>query len=116
MKALRALGLLSGLATAVPASAHDIWRQPVVVDAAVWVNPGVYVSQYSGVRRNYPYVGCCLSARENWSLSRPYFAAAGMPPVSVARTYVPRQHVVAEPPAAVDRLHYPGGRPAERFR
>jgi len=116
MKVLRALALLSALAGAVPASAHDVWVQPVVVDEAVWVNPGVYVSQYSAVRRNYPYVGCCLAPRENWSLTRPYFAAAAIAPVRAARTYVPRQHVVNEPPVAVDRLHYPGGKPVERFR
>ncbi len=62
-----------------PASALDAWAWPVVViDNSVWVNPGVYVSQFSGVTRNYPYVGCCLAPYENSSymLRYPSFGLA----------------------------------------
>ena len=86
MKVFRALALVSASLGAMPVSAHEMWVQPVtlVVDSPVWVNPGVYVSQFSAVRRNYPYVGCCLAPRENWSLGRPYYAAEAMPPIRAA--------------------------------
>lgn len=118
MRNCRVLPVLLALLGAVPASAHEVWIEPAtaLVDASVWVNPGVYVSQFSGVHRNYPYVGCCLPARENWSLRRPYYEGWAMHAGRAAHVRVSQRRVAAEPPHMPDRLHYPDGRPIDRFR
>jgi hypothetical protein len=103
MRIASALALALASLASVPASAHDRWARPVVVvDDAVWVNPGVYVSQYSGVTRNYPYVGCCLPAYENWSYMRPYSPAFGSHTSRIALPRYSHRSTAEEPPRAVD--------------
>jgi hypothetical protein len=107
------------LVCTAPAHAHEIWIEPgpAVIDSPVWVNPGVYVSQYSAVTRNYPYVGCCLPPFENWNYARPYASVIGVNSARVV--FEPtRRHprAVEEAPRAIDHLHYPDGRAIERFR
>lgn len=116
MRKLLALVTAASAAAAVPASAHDFWAHPqvVVVRPAVWVNPGVYVSPYSAVTRDYPYVGCCQPAFENWSLRRPYPGWRATK-VRLEHGFVPHRQHIPEPPQAADRLHYPDGRSIERF-
>jgi hypothetical protein len=116
MRTVSALIIALASLPSVSASAHDLWARPVVVvDDAVWVNPGVYVSQYSGVMRNYPYVGCCLPAYENWSYMRPYSPAFGSHTSRIALPRYSRRSAVEEAPRA-DHLRYPDGRAIERFR
>lgn len=108
------------LVCAAPASAHEIWIDPapVVIDIPVWVNPGVYVSQYSAVTRNYPYVGCCLPPIENWNYARPYPSAFAMrtrridfvPALGSAHRRVLRELAAGRPPALSGR------KTIERFR
>ncbi len=109
------------LVCVAPASAHEIWINPapVVIDSPVWVNPGVYVSQYSAVTRNYPYVGCCLPPFENWNYARPYPSAFAVRTgrVDFAPAFASgHRRVLREPPPAIDHLHYPDGKAIERFR
>ena len=113
-----AIATAATLVFAAPASAQGACCQvaPMVVDPGVWVNPGVYVSQYSGVTRNYPYVGCCLPAYENWSYMRPYSPAFGAHTSRVALPRYSQRRAAEEPPHAADNLHYPDGRAIERFR
>ena len=118
MKSLPAALLLAAMALApAAASEHDIWVAPadVLVDSPVWVNPGVYVSQHSAVTRHYPYVGCCLPPYENWSYMRPYLPGADVRTSTIAPLRYSHRPVIAEPPRAVDRLHYPDGKAIERF-
>lgn len=116
MRTLFALALAVAAAQAVPGSAHACCTPPVVVeiDSAVWVNPGVYVSRYSAVTRDYPYVGCCQPAYENWSLARPY---PWMLPARIVseRRFMPHRRAISEPPHQSDHLRYPDGRTIERF-
>jgi len=117
MRTVSALILTFASLASVPASAHDLWARPVVVvDDSAWVNPGVYVSQYSGVTRNYPYVGCCLPAYENWSYMRPYSPAVGTRTSRVAPPRYSQRSAVEEAPRAADHLHYPDGSAIEPFR
>ncbi len=113
-----AIATAATLVFAAPASAQGGCCQvvPVVVDPGVWVNPGVYVSHYSHVTRNYPYVGCCLPAHENWSYARPYtmprelvLSRAALVPVPLSE----RRRLIEA--ATADRLHYPDGRRIDRF-
>jgi hypothetical protein len=125
MKTLSAAALLAWAALEPAAvNAHDVWIAPadvvtpadVLVDRPVWVNPGVYVSQYSGVRRDYPYVGCCVPPFENWSYMRPYPSSFGIRTSTVGPAHYSPRHITAEPPRAADRLNYPDGKAIERFR
>jgi hypothetical protein len=123
MKIGAALLVTLGLLSAMPASAHDVWAEPadvVVLDNPVWVNPGVYVSQYSAVTRNYPYVGCCLPPYENWSYMRPYPSGFGIRAEAIARAPAPVRYshrpTIEEVRRTIDHLHYPDGKAIERFR
>jgi len=115
-----ALAIAATLVCAVPASAQGCCQavpvQVVVENPGVWVNPGVYVSQHSAVTRNYPYVGCCLPAYENWSYMRPYVTSLGIQSSRVALPRYSQRRAAEEPPHAADNLHYPDGRAIERFR
>src|SRR5690349_16034369 len=113
-----AIAIAATLVCAVPASAQAGCCQavvPVVVETGVWVNPGVYVSQYSGVTRNYPYVDCCLSEYENWSYRRPYSPDSRLHTSRIAPPRYSQRRAAEEPPHAPDNLHYPDGSAIERF-
>jgi hypothetical protein len=125
MKTLSVAVLLASIALApAAANAHDVWitstevvtPADVLVDGPVWINPGVYVSQDSAVRRDYPYVGCCLPPYENSSYMRPYPSGFGIRANAGAVVRYSRRHVVAEPPRSAQHLHYPDRERIERFR